>query len=365
MDFIQHYQQAIAEHGHEHDAAQMRVVEALQKTGEQLLTAEAEKNSLAARLGHWFGFKPAPIAGVYLWGGVGRGKTWLMNLFYQQLPLENKLRLHFHHFMLDVHAQLARQQKQKNPLRMVARDYAQKYRLICLDEFIVTNITDAMLLYGLLEALFSFGVTLIATSNRIPDDLYKNGLQRERFVPAIELIKRYSQVIHLDSDTDHRQKLLEQSDVYYSPITAETTNQLEQRMRALAVSDVRCSTQITVNNRQIAVHAVADQIIWFEFEVLCNTPRAAQDYIVLAREYHTLILTDVPVMGESMDDKARRFIYLIDELYDRRVKLILSAATAPENLYNGQMLEFAFHRTSSRLIEMRSSQYLARQHKHG
>ncbi len=365
MDFIQHYQQALQEQAHEHDAAQMRVVEALQHIGEHLLRTETEKNRLRCRLARWFGFKPAPIAGIYLWGGVGRGKTWLMNLFHDQLPLHNKLRLHFHHFMLDVHDQLAHQQKQKNPLRIIARDYAQKYRLICLDEFIVTNITDAMLLYGLLDALFSYGVTLIATSNRIPDDLYKNGLQRERFVPAIALIKRYCQVTHLDSDIDHRQKLLEQSEVYYSPLRANDETVLQQRLRALANSEPRFHTQITVNHRQIAVHAMADNIIWFEFEVLCNTPRAAQDYIVLARQYHTIILSNVPVMGESMDDRARRFIYLIDELYDRRVKLILSAATEPENLYNGQMLEFAFHRTSSRLIEMRSSQYLKSRHRHG
>lgn len=362
MDLISRYQQAIEQHHHEHDAAQLRVVEALQETGTRLLQAEIEKNTLRARIARGFGFKPDVVTGVYLWGGVGHGKTWLMNLFHDHLPLDNKLRLHFHHFMLDVHAQLAQYQKQKDPLRLIAKNYAQHYRLICLDEFIVTNITDAMLLYGLLEALFSYGVTLVATSNRIPDDLYKNGLQRERFVPTIALIKHYTRVIHLDSGTDHRLKLLEESEVYYAPLHENTAAQLDTRLRALANSEIRFATELSVLKRQIACRALADNIAWFDFEVLCDSPRASQDYIELAREFDTIMVSNVPVMNEGMDDKARRFIYLIDELYDRRVKLIISAAAQPDDLYTGQMLEFAFHRTSSRLIEMRSHNYLSQQH---
>ena len=362
MDLIQRYQQAVQQHDYELDPAQLRVLEILQETSSRLLQAEAEKTRLLSRLAHGFGFKPEAVPGVYLWGGVGRGKTWLMNLFYESLPLNNKLRLHFHHFMLAVHAQLAQLQKQKDPLRLIAKNYALKYRVICLDEFIVTNITDAMLLYGLLEALFSYGITLVATSNRIPDDLYKNGLQRERFVPTIALIKRYTRVIHLDSTTDHRLKLLEQSEVYYSPLNDHSDAQLETRLRALACSDIVFDTELTVLKRRLTCRALADEIAWFDFEVLCNTPRAAQDYIELARDYHTVLLSGVPIMNESTDDKARRFIYLIDELYDRRVKLIISAETQPEHLYNGQMLEFAFRRTSSRLIEMRSSAYLGKPH---
>jgi cell division protein ZapE len=364
MNLSQRYQHAIGQGTHDSDAAQRHVIEALQECSDQLLQAEQDTSRLWHRLSALFGFRPAPVRGVYIWGGVGRGKTWLMNMFYQSLPVENKLRLHFHHFMLEVHEQLSRQQGQKNPLRQIARDYARRYRVICLDEFIVTNITDAMLLYGLFDALFSYGVTLVATSNRIPDDLYKNGLQRERFLPAIELIKRYTRVLHLDSDIDHRLKLLEESEVYYQPIDDTTDAQLEARLRALATDQIVFDTTLSVLNRPIACRAQADEIAWFDFDALCTAPRAAQDYIELACEYHTLLLSGVPVMNESMDDKARRFIYLIDELYDRRVKLILSAEAPPERLYNGSMLEFAFLRTSSRLIEMRSDAYLGKQHKH-
>ena len=364
MNLSQRYQQAIEQGTHDSDAAQLAVIEAMADCSDKLQQAEIDNKRPWNRLARVFGFKDTPVKGIYLWGGVGRGKTWLMNMFYQSLPVENKLRLHFHHFMLQVHAQLSQQQRQKNPLRQIAKNYARQYRVICLDEFIVTNITDAMLLYGLLDALFSYGVTLVATSNRIPDDLYKNGLQRERFLPAIDLIKHYTRVIHLDSEIDHRLKLLEESEVYYHPIDDSTDAKLEARLRALATDEIEFDTELTVLKRQLACRAQADEIAWFDFEVLCNAPRASQDYIELAREYHTLLLSGVPVMSESMDDKARRFIYLIDELYDRRVKLILSAAAPPEKLYNGQMLEFAFHRTSSRLIEMRSDAYLGQQHKH-
>ena len=364
MNLISHYQLAIEQGTHDNDAAQCAVIEALQECSDNLVAAEHEHTRLWNRLTRLFGFKPVPVRGIYLWGGVGRGKTWLMNMFYQALPLQNKRRLHFHHFMLEVHERLSQRQGEKNPLRQIAREYARQYRVICLDEFIVTNITDAMLLYGLLDALFSYGVTLIATSNRIPDDLYKNGLQRERFLPAIALINRYTRVLHLHSEVDHRLKLLEESEVYYQPIDDTTDARLETRLRALATDDIVYDTTLCVLKRPIACRARADEIAWFDFEALCSSPRASQDYIELARDYHTLLLSGVPVMDETMDDKARRFIYLIDELYDRRVKLILSAYAPPEKLYNGAMLEFAFHRTSSRLIEMRSDAYLRKQHKH-
>jgi len=308
------------------------------------------------------GKKSDTAQGLYLWGGVGRGKTWLMNLFFESLPFEDKQRLHFHHFMLDVHQRLAELKKQKNPLQLIAKDYAEKYRVLCLDEFIVTNITDAMLLYGLLDALFSYDMVLVATSNRVPDDLYLNGLQRERFLPAIDLIKQHTQVLHLGGDTDHRLALLEQADVYYTPITQTTQSELEQRMLSLATDQIENNKILNVLNREIQTIACADEIAWFDFDVLCNTPRAAQDYIVLAEDFHTLLLSNVPMMSEYHDDKARRFIYLIDELYDKSVKLILSAETLPEQMYTGEMLQFAFNRTRSRLIEMRSEQYLSKPH---
>jgi cell division protein ZapE len=286
-----------------------------------------------------------------------------MNLFYQSLPEQNKLRMHFHHFMLDVHEKLGSLEKQKNPLTAIARDYAARYRVLCLDEFIVTNIADAMLLSGLLQALFNHGVTLVATSNRVPDDLYKNGLQRERFIPAIALIKQHTRIIHMDGNIDHRLALLEQDDIYYSPVTADTSERLAKHMKSLAPGTIIKDQVLTIHKRPVKTVMLADEIAWFEFKTLCDAPRATADYIQLARDYHTIILSNVPLMDENMDDRARRFIYLIDELYDRNVKLIISADASPEKLYTGSMLRFAFNRTSSRLIEMRSKEYLEKPHK--
>lgn len=299
---------------------------------------------------------------IYLWGDVGRGKTWLMNLFFDSLPFEEKYRVHFHHFMIDVHKHLDALKNQKNPLSKLASNYAEQYRVICLDEFIVTNITDAMLLHGLLRALHHHGVTLVMTSNRVPDDLYINGLQRELFLPAIELIKHTSTVIHLNGKLDHRSLLNKHQDSRYV-IEYELGNiELRQKMQTLAGSSIKYKQRLDIQHRQIQTIAHSDGVVWFDFDILCHSPRAAQDYIQLADEFHTLILSNIPVMDEYMDDKARRFIYLIDALYDKQVKIILSAVTTAEKLYTGDMLKFAYRRTLSRLIEMQSEQYLAKPH---
>jgi cell division protein ZapE len=357
------YQQIIQSGIHEKDPAQQVAIKAFQQIYEHLIARDKQSNSFISTLFRKLsGKKFTPAQGLYLWGDVGRGKTWLMNLFYESLPFDNKKRLHFHHFMLNVHERLGELQNQKNPLHLIARDYAAKYRVLCLDEFIVTNITDAMLLYGLLDALFKHGMMLVATSNRVPDDLYLNGLQRERFLPAIDLIKQHTQVLHLDGNVDHRLILLEQSDVYYTPVTETTNDELEQRMESLATTRIEKNEVLNVLNREIQTIACSDEIVWFDFDVLCNAPRAAQDYIVLAEDFHTLLLSNVPVMDENHDDKARRFIYLIDELYDKNVKLIISAAALPDQLYTGDMLKFAYNRTRSRLIEMRSDKYLSKPH---
>jgi cell division protein ZapE len=345
------------------DPAQKQAVDALQQLhGELVANTTSQISAIKRRLCLLINCHATPVRGLYIWGGVGRGKTWLMNLFYESLPFDNKLRLHFHHFMLAVHEKLAILNKQKNPLTLIAEDFAAKYQVLCLDEFIVTNITDAMLLSGLLQELFNNGVTLVATSNRVPDDLYKNGLQRERFLPAIDLIKHHTGVMHMDGDTDHRIALLEQDDIYYTPITTSTNDKLAVRMESLAPGTIIDGHVLTIHKRPVKTLMHADEIAWFEFNTLCDAPRATPDYIQLAREYHTIILSDVPVMDEDMDDKARRFIYLIDELYDRSVKLVISAEAAPEKLYTGDMLNFAFNRTSSRLIEMRSKEYLEKPH---
>ncbi|MGB5276754.1 MAG: cell division protein ZapE [Gammaproteobacteria bacterium] len=358
------YPVELKKNGFVSDPAQKQAVEALQVLHENLVADSDSRTAFLKRtLCRLTRCKMTPVKGLYLWGGVGRGKTWLMNLLYESLPFDKRLRVHFHRFMLDVHEKLATMHHQKNPLTLIAKEYAARYRVLCLDEFIVTNITDAMLLSGLLQALFNNGVTLVATSNRIPDDLYRNGLQRERFLPAIDLIKQHTRVMHIDGETDHRIALLEQDDIYYTPVTVATNQKLLKRMQLLAPGSFSKAHVLTIHKRPIQTVMHADEIAWFEFDALCDAPRATPDYIELAREYHSIVLSDVPVMDENMDDRARRFIYLIDELYDRRVKLIISAHAPPEKLYTGSMLKFAFNRTSSRLIEMRSKDYLEKPHR--
>ena len=364
MTIYKQYQQFVNTDTHRQDSAQLEAVRVLASIQHKLYERYTnDKPGLLSRLKQLIIKQSPPVTGIYLWGDVGRGKTWLMNIFYETLPVNRKQRQHFHHFMLDIHERLSRPGNKKDPLKQIATDLSYRYDVICLDEFIVTNITDAMLLYRLLQALFDSGVTLIATSNRIPDDLYLNGLQREQFLPAIELIKHHCRIYHLDGDSDHRLSLLEKFELYYSPINEATENSIKQRLNEMASTDITYNQTIQVLGRTIEYRACADEIIWFDFEQLCDAPRAAQDYIEIAADYHTVLLSNVPVMNEYLDDKARRFIYLIDELYDRRVKLIISAETTPEQLYIGTMLKFAFNRTRSRLIEMRSEAYLAEPHR--
>ena len=350
---------AINEHGYSADAAQCSAINAFQAVYDSLLQQGTTNNSLNKLLSKIGLGKTYRTTGIYLWGDVGRGKTWLMNLFFDSLPFEQKIRIHFHHFMLEVHRRLdklSRQQdaKKKNPLQIIAADFASQYRVLCLDEFIVTNIVDAMLLHGLLKALDAQGVTLVMTSNRKPDDLYLNGLQRERFLPAIELIRQITKVVHLNGGVDHRSVLSSQQATH---VDESEIIKLEEKMHELAGDTIKHGHILTICNRPIQTIACGDGVAWFDFEILCNSPRATQDYIQLAEQFHTLLLSGIPVMDENMDDKARRFIYLIDTLYTRGTKLIISAAASPEQLYTGEMLKFAYRRTLSRLVEMRSDDY--------
>lgn len=306
----------------------------------------------------------APPNGVYLWGAVGRGKTMLMDLFFDALPFADKTRMHFHAFMQSVHNDLARLDKQTNPLRRLARDLARRNRVLCLDEFIVTNITDAMLLSGLLQALHDFGLPLVATSNRQPDDLYPNGLQRERFLPAIAHLKRHNRVIHLDGPADHRQRLRPDTALHAFVHPPDAANR-----RLFKAQFERLSTlpwpppetppaSITLRGRPVPALAVGGKMAAFRFEALCSAPRAAIDYVELAQRMDAVFISDVPRLDSRRDDQARRFIYLVDALYSQHRALFLLAETAPEQLYQGAMLEFAFRRTASRLTEMRSTRYL-------
>jgi len=307
---------------------------------------------------------PAPEPGLYLWGGVGRGKTFLIDLFYDGLPIQEKRRTHFHRFMREVHARLRTHAGERDPLALIAREWRESLRVLVLDEFFVNDIGDAMLLARLLERLFAEGVVLVTTSNSAPRDLYKDGLQRVRFEPAIALIERYCHVSELISDTDYRLRALTRSPVYRTPLDAQSDAWLETRWHELggdsALSGGRHrDAGITLDGRRIAVRARCKGMAWFDFEELCVGPRGAADYIEIAREFHTVLLSNVPQMPPRLASEARRFTWLVDVLYDRRVKLILSAEVPAEALYTEGPLAHEFPRTVSRLHEMQSAEFLA------
>ena len=357
------YLHRINEQGYAIDPAQQNAIEYFEKLHGELSLKITESESVLKKIKNLVGKNKPPVTGLYVWGGVGRGKTWLMDLFFEALPFPQKIRLHFHHFMQAVHDQLTLLKGHQNPLVLIAQNFAVKYQILCLDEFHVSDITDAMLLYGLLDALFREGVTLVATSNQQPDDLYKRGLQRERFLPAIDLIKQYTEVINVDGGIDHRLRLLEKTDTWYDANQPDTAGKFHQRFLELAPCEGSSDTVLHINYRTIPAVKVADDVAWFDFNALCDGPRASADYIEIARRFHTLFLSQIPVMDESQDDKARRFVHMIDEFYDRNVKLVVSADSEPEGLYKGERLAFEFQRTISRLEEMRSHKYLKRPHK--
>ena len=301
--------------------------------------------------------------GLYLWGGVGRGKTFLIDLFYDGLRIERKHRTHFHRFMREVHAQLRAHKGEADPLRTIARQWGRDWRVLVLDEFFVTDIGDAMLLGRLLERLFAEGVALVTSSNIEPSGLFKDGLQRERFLPAIALIERHCTVLHLDSVHDYRLRALTRSPVYRTPLDAGSDAWLQSRWDELTAGTPHEAGPLCIDGREIPVRGLAEGHAWFDFAALCEGPRAAADYIEIATEHHTVLVGGIPRFDGGNDDPARRFVHLIDELYDRHVNLVCTAAAAPPGLYTGHRLVGAFERTASRLIEMRSAEYLALEHR--
>ena len=308
--------------------------------------------------------RPVPPPGLYLWGGVGRGKTYLMDLFFHALPGKRKLRMHFHRFMLHVHQRLQQAAGQADPLQQVAAHIAAEVDVICFDEFFVADIGDAMILANLLEALFAAGVMLVATSNIPPDRLYERGLQRQKFLPAIGLLKTNTEVLHLSGELDYRLRSLDRVPVFLTPHDATSQKQLEQLFAELTRGlHVEADKVLEVEGRRIPSVCWAEGVVWFDFGALCRGARGAADYIELARQFHTVFVVDVPVMGEARDDEARRFLTLVDEFYDRGVKLVVSAAAVPTALYTGRELRFPYQRTASRLLEMQTRDYLAGQHR--
>ncbi len=303
------------------------------------------------------------VNGLYLWGGVGRGKTFLIDLFFDALPITQKRRTHFHRFMRELHERLRTHAGERDPLVAIAREWRQQWRVLVLDEFFVSDIGDAMLLARLLERLFIEGVVLVTSSNAAPGDLYKDGLQHSRFLPAIALIERHCNVLLLDSPTDYRLRALTRSPVYRAPLDDDSDTWLDARWRELGGDDLHRDAGIDIDGRRIAVRARDKGMAWFDFTALCEGPRGSADYIRIATEFHTVLLGGIPIFDNQRDDAARRFVTLIDELYDRHVNLVCSADTAPMQLYCGERLSAAFERTASRLIEMQSAEYLALEHR--
>jgi cell division protein ZapE len=322
------------------------------------------RESLLARSFRLLPRARAPLRGTYLWGGVGRGKTFLVEAFFAELPLRQKRREHFHRFMLDVHARLRAHRDRPSPLEGVADDIAPAARVLCIDEFAVGDVADAMILGTLLEALFRRGVTLIATSNLPPADLYLGGLQRERFLPAIALIQKHCRVMQLDAGVDYRLRQLECAAPWLGPDVPDPESRLAAVFERLAGRAGRRDARIEISGRRMRARREAQDVVWFEFGELCEGPRSAADYVEIARCYHTVLVGGVPVMRGSADDAARRFVTLVDEFYDRGVKLFVSAAAeSPQGLYTGERLAFEFRRAVSRLHEMQGRSYLAKPHR--
>ncbi|MHA6204824.1 cell division protein ZapE [Dyella soli] len=358
------YLEGVSAHRWQCDPAQQLLLPEFDRMHAALIAAAADQGGgLFGRLKSLLGSDPREgVTGLYLWGSVGRGKTFLMDMFVASLPHGMALRRHYHRFMGEVHEQLRALGERQDPLLEVAASIASRCRVLCLDEFLVNDIGDAMILGTLLQSLFERGVTLVTTSNTAPANLYKDGLQRARFLPAIALIEKHCQVVQMISSHDWRLRALSQAPVYHTPPSAEAERALARIFSTQARGAVVEGGGIVLNDRLVPLRKRADNILWFEFAALCEGPRAVSDYIELARMGPAVIISNVPQFTVYTDDAARRFVLLVDEFYDRRVKLILSAAAPITELYDGERLRAEFGRTESRLIEMQSEEYLASEH---
>jgi len=345
------------------DSAQSIAVQHTQVLYDALLSECKHGEGLITIIKKTLGNKPKPIVkGLYFWGGVGRGKTWIVDTFYDCLPIEEKKRIHFHRFMQMIHHELKQFKKKENPLSLIADKITADTRVLCFDEFHVTDITDAMLLSGLLGALFERGLTLVATSNEAPDQLFRDGLQRDRFLPAIDLIKTYTHVVNVDSGVDYRLRFLDKAEIYHYPLDEDAERMLHKNFSHIVPNEGSDNVVLEIEGRPIKTVRCGDGVVWFEFQDICDGPRGSADYIEIARQFQTVLIADVPVLEEADNDRAKRFMTLVDEFYDRNVKLIMTAAADPEHLYVGNRLAKSFQRTISRLNEMQAHDYLAKQH---
>lgn len=348
------YDAELKARGFASDPAQLRAVDALDRCAREWQDYLDQRSSTLKRMIN----RPGIPRGVYMHGGVGRGKSFLMDSFFNAVPLKRKVRLHFHEFMREVHRQLQELQGVVNPLEELAKKIARRYRLICFDEFHVSDVTDAMILHRLLAALFVNRVGFVTTSNFHPDKLYPGGLHRDRILPAIELLKARLEIVAVDNGTDYRSRTLEQARLYHTPLGSDADAQMTRTFEQLAeVHDE--DPVLHIEARQIAARRKAGGVVWFDFKTLCGGPRSQNDYLEIASQFHTVLLSDVPQMPVRMASEARRFTWLVDVLYDRRVKLIVSAEVAPELLYTEGPLLHEFPRTVSRLTEMQSKEFLS------
>lgn len=363
---IEKYNLDLKQDGFQYDAAQENAVKCLQRLFDDLQNKPIPVSSFKKVLNRWKKTytkqKPSTIKGIYFWGGVGRGKTYLVDTFYDCLPFNNKMRVHFHRFMHRVHEELKTLNGQSDPLKIIAERFSKETCIICFDEFFVSDITDAMILGTLFEELFARNVILVATSNIIPDDLYRNGLQRVRFIPAINLINEHCDIVNVDSGVDYRLRTLEQAEIYHCPLDGQATTNLNQYFKQLSCEEGGSVKIIEINNRKLDTVQESDGVVYFEFSVLCESARSQGDYMEISKLYHTVLLANVTQMTMDHEDTTRRFIALVDEFYERNVKLIISAEVVLDQLYCGERLSFEFKRCLSRLQEMQSHTYLASEH---
>lgn len=360
---LSRYQEDLLHPEFEEDDAQKLAVENLQRLYDNLVHAKPDEVGLLTRLGLKKPKAKRPIQGLYFWGGVGRGKTYLVDTFFECLPFEQKLRMHFHRFMHRVHAERKQLRDQEDPLVIIGKRLAEQTRVLCFDEFVVHDVADAVILARLMKVLFAEGVSLVATSNVEPKELYKGGLQRELFMPAIEMIYQYTDVVNIDSGIDYRLRFLDKAETYFTPLNSQADDGMQYNFDHLSPDVGIAGAKIEVEGRELSSIRRSDGVIWFTFDELCDGPRSQADYIELSVCFHSILLSGVPVMGREHEDQARRFINLVDVFYDHNVKLIISAEASVDGLYIGSRNEFEFERTKSRLQEMQSHDYLALGHK--
>ena len=355
MKTIEYYHQELKARGYQSDPAQLRAVERLQKCEDEWIAYKGiRSNNLKKKI-----FKPTLPRGLYLWGGVGRGKSFLMDCFYAASPLEKKIRIHFHEFMREVHRELHELSGLADPLDELSKRIANRYRLICFDEFHINDIADAMILYRLLSALFADRVQFVMTSNYRPDQLYPNGLHRDRLLPAIKLLEEKLDVLNVDAGNDYRRVQMAQVEAYLTPLNDQTQATLGQMFQTLIGNQPETPNPVLhIESRELKPLHMADGVVWFDFQTLCCGPRSQNDYLEIANQFHTVMLSDVPYMPPKMTNEARRFIWLIDVLYDHKIKLIMSAEVPAPDLYTEGQITAEFSRTVSRLIEMQSRDYL-------